>query len=111
MADFNPAPYYAAGRHILSASAGAVGMLAAMHLITGDEAGRITDAFHQIGSGIASITAGVTTLVGIASALYASWSATHKSQIAAVAAMPEVKQIVTTPTVAAESPSAKVTAG
>lgn len=94
MADFNLAPYYAAGRNVLSAGAGALGMLATLHLISGDEVGKITDAFHQIGTGIASITAGVTTLVGIASAFYAAWSATQKSQMTAVIAMPAVPPVV-----------------
>jgi hypothetical protein len=31
---------------------------------------------------------GLTTLVGMASAAYAGWSATRKSQVAAVAAVP-----------------------
>lgn len=94
---------YAAGRHVLTASVAIVGTLATMHLLSADDAGKITDAFSQIGSGLASVATGVTTLVGIGSAFYAALTASRSHQIAAVGALAQVPGsgvagVITTPT-------------
>jgi hypothetical protein len=85
--------------HVLTYGAGFVSALAAFHLISSGDASKITDAFSQIGSGLVSITAGLTTLAGIASALYAAWKASPLSQVKSVAALPQVSGVVTMPTV------------
>jgi len=98
-----PSQVKAAGRHALTAGAAIVGTLAAMHLITADEAGKITDAFSQIGSGLASLATGLSTIAIVLSGFYASWTASKKSQIAAVGALAQVPGsgvagVITTPT-------------
>jgi hypothetical protein len=98
----------AAGRHGLTIAATIVGTLATLHLISGDQAGKVSDALSQIGTGLASVATGVGTLVGIGSALYAAWTASKSSQIASVAAMPDVQKIVTTSPMTAALPSEKV---
>lgn len=82
------------GRHVLTYSMGAVTMAVAVHAVSPEQGASITKAVTDIGSGIASITGGVTTLVAIGSALYAAWSAAPSSQIKAVAAQPDVAKIV-----------------
>ena len=99
---------WAAGRHVLTFATGAVTAAAVLHIISGDDAANATNAINQIASGVASVVAGVSTLVGIGSAMYAAYTATHTSQIKAVAANPDVSQIVTTPAIAASIPSPKV---
>jgi hypothetical protein len=94
---------YAAGRHVLTASVAIIGTLATMHLISADDAGKITDAFSQIGSGLASVATGVTTLVGIGSAFYAALTASKSHQVAAVGELAKVPGsgvagVITTPT-------------
>lgn len=78
-------PINAAGRHALSYSMGAVTALAALHVISAGDAATISASITKISSGVAEIAAGLAPLIALASAFYASWSATHKSQVAAVA--------------------------
>ena len=99
---------YAVGRHLLTAAGTVVATAAFLHLISGDDAGRIKDALSQIGTGVASLAAGIGTLVSIASASYAAYTASQQHQIASVAAMPEVHEIVATHDVAVAAPSEKV---
>lgn len=89
----------AVGRHVLTAGATVVTTLAVLHVLSADDASKVNDAFSQIGSGIASLTAGITTLIGVGSGLYAAWTASPFSQIKSVAAMPNVAGVVTVPTV------------
>jgi len=98
----------AIGRHVLTAAGSVVATLAFLHLVSGDQAAKVTDALSQIGTGLASLAEGIGTLVGVGSALYAGYTATKSKQIAAVAAMPDVQKIVTTSAVANASPSDKV---
>lgn len=74
----------AAGRHLLTFVAGGIATAATFHVISPADATSATNAINQISSGFASIIAGVTTLIGIASGLYAAWSASPFSQIFAV---------------------------
>lgn len=74
----------AAGRHTLSFSMGAVAAAAALHLFTGDQAATITTSVTQIGNGVAEIAAGLAPLIALATGAYATWTASRKSQMAAV---------------------------
>lgn len=92
------------GRHALTYSMGAITMAVAVHAVSPDQGASITKAITDIGSGIASITGGVTTLVAIGSAMYAAYKAAPSSQIKSVAAQPDVAKIV--PVVAPDPSSA-----
>ena len=100
------------GRHIVTFGAGAITAGAALHVINGSQAQDATAAISQISSGVASITAGLTTLIGLGSALWAAWSASPFRQLLSVAKNPDVKQVVTTPELATAAgpvgPGAKV---
>lgn len=99
------------GRHVVTFAAGAVTAGAALHLLTGGQASDATTAISQISSGVASIAAGVATLVGIASAGYAALTASPLWQLLAVAKNPDVAKVVMTdPAAAGAVPSPKVTA-
>lgn len=76
----------AMGRHALTFSMGAVSSLAAVHVISAGDAATISGSISQISTGVADIAAGLAPLIAIASGWYAAWSASHKSQVAAVTA-------------------------
>jgi hypothetical protein len=59
-------------------------------------------------SQVADVTAGIVMIAGVAMSFLAN---TQHAKIAAVADMPEVKQIVTTKEIAQAAPSPKVTNG
>jgi hypothetical protein len=82
------------GRHVPSYIAGAVTMAVGFAVVTPDQGHQIGDALTAIYNGVTSIAGGVSTLVAVGSGLYAGWTATHASQIKAVAAMPNVAKIV-----------------
>lgn len=84
----------AAGRNVASAVSGGVVVLAALHVISADDVGKVTDAFNQIGSGLASVLGGITALVTVAAPIWAAYTASHSSQLAAVAASPDVQKVV-----------------
>lgn len=98
-------------RHVYTAVASVTATLVVVGLTTQGDATTISDAVHKIGDGVSSIVAGVTMLVPVASAVWAMVSASLGSRLKAVAADPEVKQIVVaTPAVADAVPSNKVVA-
>jgi hypothetical protein len=82
------AQFAAAGRHVLTFSMGATAAVAALHVITSDQATTITTSVTQIGNGIAEIAAGLAPLIALATGAYATWTASRKSQITAVNADP-----------------------
>lgn len=90
--DISKGQVVAAGRHLLTFVAGGITVAASLHAITPTDATNATAALNQIGTGIASVIAGVTTLIGVASGAYAAWSASPFSQIFAV------KKLAETPT-------------
>lgn len=102
------AQWYAAGRHVLTFAAGGVTVLASVHVLSPTDAQNATTALQQIGSGVLSVITGLSTLAGIVSGLYATWSASPKSQLLSVASNPDVKVVVANPVVAAQTPSDKV---
>lgn len=100
-------------RHVYTATGTAISILAILGLSQGD-ATALGAAVHQIGDGIASIAAGVSALVPIASAVYAAYSATIKSKLKSLDANPEIIRVTTVPgtdaaTAASEIPGTKVT--
>lgn len=100
-------------RHVYTASGTAISILAILGLSQGD-ATALGAAVHQIGDGIASIAAGIGSLVPIGMSIYAAWSASMKSKLKSLNANPEIVQITTVPgsdanKVASEIPGSKVT--
>ena len=101
---------YSFSRHVITFAMGGVTVGVALHVVSPDQGTDATTAINQIVDGSKLLIAGATTLIGLASGLYAAWTASPLSQLASVARNPEVKTIVTTPAVAAATPSEKVIA-
>lgn len=80
----NASQFAAAGRHVLTYSMGAVTMLATVGVFSSDDAATISGSITHISHGVAEIMAAISPLVAIASGFYSVWSASHKSQVAAV---------------------------
>lgn len=91
------------GRHLLSYGAGAATAAAAFNLISSGQAMVITTSLQHIGNGVSEIAVGVAPLVSLATGLFAAWTASHKSLVEAVAAIPGTT-VVTTPQLAAATP-------
>lgn len=110
--DFNWNQYKAAGRHALSYGAGAVTAAAAIGLISQGDSTSLLSGLNQIASGLEGVAKGVGVLGGVLVPIYTALKAAHSAspqeQIKTVAAMPEVKGIVTTVAVAEATPSDKV---
>jgi hypothetical protein len=60
------------GRHAVSYSAGAISAAVMLHALSPSEGSSATNAITQISTGVASIAAGVTTLVSIAMGIWAA---------------------------------------
>lgn len=91
------------GRHVVTYAMGGISMLAAVHVLSPTDATTATGAINQISTGVASIIAGVGTLVAIASGVYAAVTASPLWQIFAVAKNPDVKAVITEPTAAGKA--------
>ena len=74
----------AAGRHALTFAMGALSAAATLHVISSGDATTLANSLNQISTGVTEIAAGVAPIVAIVSAWYAAWSASRKSQIAAI---------------------------
>lgn len=74
----------AAGRHVVTFVMGGATFLATLHVISSSDTTTISHSVTQISNGLADIIAGVAPLIAIGSALWSAWTASHKSQIAAV---------------------------
>lgn len=96
------------GRHMLTAGATAVTVLAVTHLINADQASAATGAFAQIGDGVTKIIAGFGALIPIASGVYAALTASPLWQLISVAKNPAVQSVVADAPLANAVPSAKV---
>jgi tetrahydromethanopterin S-methyltransferase subunit D len=106
----NLAQSIAFGRHVLTFAMGGVTVAAALHVINANDAANASQAISDIGTGLAKVIAGLTTLIGLVSAFYAAWSASPFSQLLAVSENPSVeKVVVTTSALANAVPSDKVT--
>ena len=73
--------------HIYTAVGVGTSVLIVVGISQGD-ATAIGVAIHQIGDGIASVVAGVTTILTVGSAAYAGYMATRRMQVASVASIP-----------------------
>ena len=102
------AQFVAFGRHVVSYGMGVVSALAVTHIASSDQAQSATNAITQISQGIALIVSGGSTLVAFASAIWATVSASLKSQIASVQAAPQAQVTVNDPQLAAGIPGVKV---
>ena len=91
-------------RHVYTGTGVAMTVLLAVGLSQGD-ATAIGVAVHQIGDGLASVAAGVTTLVIIGSTTYAGYMATRKAQVASVASVPGTVVKIPEQAIANELPS------
>lgn len=80
-------------RHGITAAGTAAAVLAAVGLVSSDDSGKIIAAIQQIGTGLEQVVTGLGTLIAIGTASYAGWTATHKSQIASVKAIPGVEVV------------------
>lgn len=89
----NSSQVSAFGRHVLSYSMGAVSAAAVLHVISAGDATTIGNSISQISTGVAEIAAGLAPIIALVSGWYAAWSASHKSQIASVNAIPGVKVV------------------
>lgn len=94
------------GRHVVTYGTGFVSALVVTHIASPEQGTDATNAITQISSGVASIYAGATTLIGLGSALWATVSASLKSQIKSVQAAPDAQVTVTDPKLA--TPGVKV---
>lgn len=122
----------AAGRHVLSYAAGAVTMAAVWGMISQGDASTLTQGLSDIGAGAEQLAKGVAAIAGVLIPIYTALMAKRSAQpdqqiksvianatdnpvdrnklISVVAEMPEVKGVVTTATVAADTSSNKVVA-
>lgn len=74
----------AIGRHALTASTSVLATLTALQVLSSGDAATIAASITHVSNGMAEIITGISPLVILASTFYASWSASHKSQIDAV---------------------------
>jgi hypothetical protein len=105
--------YKAAGKHVASYAAGGLTVAVAMGLLTSSQSADANADINSIVDGLQSVLKGVAGLIAVATPIYTAWMAAHNAspqvKLNSVAAMPEVKKIITTPEVADATPSAKVT--
>lgn len=106
------AQVHSALRHVYTATA-AAGATAIALGVSPQTWEKVSQAVQQIGDGVASIAAGLSTLVPIAMAAYAAWSASRKKRMQDLSGDPEIRKIETVPGTpaaaeAAAIPSAKV---
>lgn len=104
-----PAPVNAVLRHVYTGLGVATMVLVTVGLKQGD-ATALGNAVHQIGDGVSSIAAGIAAIVAVVSPLYASWTATRASRIAAVGAMPNTVVVTTAPSVTPQTATASMAA-
>lgn len=111
MKTLTPAEIAAFGRHVATFAAGGITFAAIIGLVSSDEASILTQSMQHITEGVKEIAVGLGPIIGLACGLYAKWTASPPAQIAAVVAtLPPNGAIITTPEVAAASPSPKVIA-
>jgi hypothetical protein len=101
------APVSSALRHVYTAAAAVTAALTIVGLSQGD-ATAIGVAVHQIGDGVASIVAGLSSLVPIIMAAYAAWSGTRKSRMIDLNKDPEIRKIDTVPGTEAHAEAASI---
>ena len=96
-------------RHVYTAVAAGSAVLVMVGMSQGDVTA-LGEAVHKIGDGLASVWAGVSMLIPIASGLYAAYGQRPAAHVAAVAAMPGTEVTAGGAVVKILDPSLKVTA-
>ncbi len=117
---------YAIGRHVATAVGSIAATLTVLNIMSTSDSAATSAALDQIGVGVKSIIAGITALIPVVSALYATWSASPLAQMlsaskvtkeqinaspqmqaAAVSTAAKVEQttVVTKPEIAAMAPA------
>ena len=91
---FSPAQFNSILRHVYTALGTASVMVVAFHFLPQGTVDTITAALHQIGDGAALVISGVSALVPVVSAVYASIAASTTSRTTAVSQEPDVKVVV-----------------
>lgn len=82
-----------ASRYAITSASSVIATLVALHFLSGGDASTISTGFNQIGTGIASIVAGITTLTPIAMAVWGMMKSTQAAKIADVQAIDNVKVV------------------
>lgn len=129
--NFNLNSLYAAGRHAASFMAGMISVALAWGLVSQTDAANLTEAITHITNGVSELAKAVGIIASVMVPIYTAWRAASKAtpneqaksaahnieqvtngarltMINAVGTMPEVKQVVATPSVAVATPSEKV---
>lgn len=91
------------GRHVATYAAGGITAVAVLHIVNAGDAATLSDSLGKISTGVAEIASGLAPIIALVSGWYAAWSASRKSQIAAVNSVPGIK------VVSEASPSVTVT--
>ena len=81
------------GRHIVSYSMGALTAGVALHIVSDGQAHDATTAITQISTGVGSILAGCTTLIALASGIWAAWKSSPFATLLQASKLPGVQQI------------------
>lgn len=89
----NSSQVAAFGRHIATYAAGGITAVAVLHIVNAGDAATLSDSLSKISTGVAEIASGLAPIIALVSAWYATWSASRKSQIAAVNATPGIKVV------------------
>lgn len=89
----NSSQLAAMGRHIVTYAAGGITVAATLHVISAGDASALTNSITQISNGVAEIALGLGPIIALASGAFAAWTASRKSQVAAVNAIPGVKVV------------------
>lgn len=84
-------------RYALTSASSVIATLVALHFLSDGTATTISTGLTQIGSGIASIIAGITTLTPVAMTVWGILRSTQKAKIADVKAMPTVDVVPVAP--------------
>lgn len=95
----------AATRHVASFAAGAIAMFGLSTKINPDQ---VQVLITNVGTLVSDLVVVIGLVTPMIAGYMASRSASPASQLAAVAANPDVKQVITTAPVAAAQPSSKV---
>ena len=90
----NEGQLIAFGRHVVSYSMGGITVGVMFHVLSKGQAGDASDAITQISSGVGSILAGFTTLIAVASGVWAAWKKSPFAQLLETSQLPGVTQIV-----------------
>ena len=69
------------GRHVVSYSMGAISAGVTFHVLSQGDASNAGNAITQISTGIGSVIAGVTTLVGVIMGVWSAWKSSPFAQL------------------------------